>query len=95
MSVTCFSACLIVKYVSIQIWANIQQDEAPRSTRFDVSRKSDWLPAFGRYVSAPADSIQPISLVYNETSNTAVQLLQDKIEKQLRESLMHWRKTAR
>ncbi|XP_049861590.1 coiled-coil and C2 domain-containing protein 2A [Schistocerca gregaria] len=77
------------------VWANIQNEEMPHRTRFDVSRKSDWYPAFGRNVSAPTGSVQPPSLEYSETSLSAVQQLQDKIEKYLQKNIMHWRKTSR
>ncbi|XP_033609176.1 coiled-coil and C2 domain-containing protein 2A isoform X2 [Cryptotermes secundus] len=77
------------------IWVNVQQEELPWRTRFDISHRSDWRPAFGRSIGAPMGSVQPASLDYTATSVSATQLLQDRIEKQLRDSLMKWRKTAR
>ncbi|PSN40991.1 hypothetical protein C0J52_10989 [Blattella germanica] len=77
------------------IWMNVQKEELPWRTRFDITRRSDWWPAFGRAVGAPMGSVQPTTLNYTPTSLTATQLLQDRIEKQLKDSLMKWRRTAR
>ncbi|GLH06303.1 Coiled-coil and C2 domain-containing protein 2A [Gryllus bimaculatus] len=77
------------------IWANVQNVELPQHTKFDVNKRSDWWPAFGRGIGSPTTSIQPQVLEYNNTSPAAVQFLQDKIEKHLRDSLVKWRRTAR
>ncbi|XP_021920038.1 coiled-coil and C2 domain-containing protein 2A isoform X3 [Zootermopsis nevadensis] len=77
------------------IWVNVQQEELPWRTRFDITHRSDWWPAFGRSVGAPVGSVQPAALVYVATSISATQMLQDRIEKQLKDCLMKWRKTAR
>nr|CAD7259786.1 unnamed protein product [Timema shepardi] len=77
------------------IWANVQSEEEARHTRFDVVRRSDWLPVFGRNVGAPTGSIQPAVLEYTHTSSSSCQVLQDNLEKHLRDSLMKWRKTSR
>nr|CAD7446121.1 unnamed protein product [Timema bartmani] len=77
------------------IWANVQSEEEARHTRFDVVRRSDWLPVFGRNVGAPTGSIQPAVLEYTHTSSSSCQILQDNLEKHLRDSLMKWRKASR
>ncbi|KAJ9583994.1 hypothetical protein L9F63_021664, partial [Diploptera punctata] len=77
------------------IWFNVQKEELPWRTRFDITRKSDWWPAFGHSVGAPMGSVQPASLEYTVTSLSATQLLQDRIEKTLKDSLMKWRRTSR
>nr|CAD7430292.1 unnamed protein product [Timema monikensis] len=77
------------------IWANVQSEEEARHTRFDVVRRSDWLPVFGRNVGAPTGSIQPAVLEYTHTSSSSCQVLQDNLEKHLRDSLMKWRKASR
>lgn len=53
------------------------------------------MAAFGRRgaISAPVGSVQPASLHYSQTSTNAANILQDKIEKLLRDSLMKWRRT--
>jgi hypothetical protein len=79
----------------LKVWANVQREELPRHTRFDVTHRSDWWPAFGRNVAAPVASVQPATLDYIATSLSATQMLQDRIEKQLKDSLMKWRKTSR
>jgi len=81
--------------LNIQVWANVQREELPQHTRFDVTHRSDWWPAFGRNVVAPVGSVQPATLDYIATSLSAIQMLQDRIEKQLKDSLMKWRKTSR
>nr|CAD7600826.1 unnamed protein product [Timema genevievae] len=78
-----------------KIWANVQSEEEARHTRFDVVRRSDWLPVFGRNVGAPTGSIQPAVLEYTHTSSSSCQILQDNLEKHLRDSLMKWRKASR
>lgn len=80
---------------SLQIWINTQKEELIRRTNFDVSQRSDWWPAFGRQISPPVNSVQPDSIEYTLTSDTDVHLLQDKIEKFLRDSIMKWRPTSR
>ncbi|XP_065204032.1 coiled-coil and C2 domain-containing protein 2A [Planococcus citri] len=77
------------------IWINIQKEELIRRTNFDVSQRSDWWPAFGKQIPPPTNSVQPDSIEYTFTSNTDVHLLQDKIEKYLRDSIMKWRPTSR
>ncbi|XP_069688134.1 coiled-coil and C2 domain-containing protein 2A [Periplaneta americana] len=77
------------------IWVNVQREELPWRTKFDVTRRSDWMPAFGKTVGAPMGSVQPAALEYTATATSATQLLQDRIEKQLKDSLMKWRRTAR
>lgn len=66
-------------------------------TRFDVSRRSDWWPAFNHSVAAPPGSVQPQQLEYtvSPTLTTDVSLLQDKLEKTLRDSITKWRPTTR
>lgn len=66
-------------------------------TRFDVSRRADWWPAFSRSVAAPQDSVQPTTLQYtvSPTIATDTALLQDKLEKTLRDSITKWRPTTR
>ncbi|XP_044766711.1 coiled-coil and C2 domain-containing protein 2A [Coccinella septempunctata] len=39
------------------IWANIQRNDSVVQTRFDLTRKSDWLPLFNADVTAPTNSI--------------------------------------
>lgn len=51
-----------------QIWANIQPEEMPRRTRFDLTKRADWFPAFGKNFSAPSGSVQPDTLEYRSTS---------------------------
>ncbi|XP_066996187.2 coiled-coil and C2 domain-containing protein 2A [Anabrus simplex] len=83
------------------IWLNIQIEERPGRIRYDVSNIAEWLPAFGRtflfgpIISAPMTSVQPPVLDYRQTHMPSVLLLQEKIEKHLRDSLMRWRRTAR
>lgn len=66
-------------------------------TRFDVGRRADWWPAFSRSVAAPQDSVQPTTLLYtvSPTIATDTALLQDKLEKTLRDSITKWRPTTR
>uniref|UniRef100_A0A1B6DJ12 Coiled-coil and C2 domain-containing protein 2A n=1 Tax=Clastoptera arizonana TaxID=38151 RepID=A0A1B6DJ12_9HEMI len=79
------------------IWANIQREEVISRTRFDVTKRNDWWPAFGKIVSAPLDSVQPEALDYTvqPTFQTDASLLQDKLEKLLRDSITRWRPTSR
>ncbi|KAK7590099.1 hypothetical protein V9T40_001712 [Parthenolecanium corni] len=77
------------------IWVNVQSEELVRRTNFDVTQRSNWWPAFGRSVSAPSTSVQPDDIEYAITSPADVQLLQDKIEKYLKDSIMKWRPTSR
>lgn len=74
---------------------NVQNEEVVRRTNFDVSQRSDWWAAFGRNISTPVTSVQPNDIEYTITSLTDVHLLQDKIEKYLRDSIMKWRPTSR
>lgn len=66
-------------------------------TRFDVTKRGDWWPAFNRNVAAPMESVQPVELEYvvSPTLKTDVALLQDKLEKILRDSITKWRPTTR
>ncbi|XP_026280089.1 coiled-coil and C2 domain-containing protein 2A [Frankliniella occidentalis] len=77
------------------IWINLQKEELPRRTQFNLDRRSDWMAAFGRRgaITAPVGSVQPASLHYSPTSFNAATTLQDKLEKFLRDSLMKWRRT--
>ncbi|XP_034250216.1 coiled-coil and C2 domain-containing protein 2A [Thrips palmi] len=78
------------------IWINLQKEELPRRTQFDLNRRSDWMAAFGSRrgaISAPVGSVQPSSLHYSPTSTNASNILQDKVENFLRDSLMKWRRT--
>ncbi|KAK6617101.1 hypothetical protein RUM43_014703 [Polyplax serrata] len=77
------------------IWANVQAEEMPRRTRFDLTKRADWFPAFGKNVPAPIVGVQPEFIDYKTTSRQAVDFLQDKIEKRLRDNLMKWRKRKR
>ncbi|KAK3909758.1 Coiled-coil and C2 domain-containing protein 2A [Frankliniella fusca] len=77
------------------IWINLQKEELPRRTQFNLNRRSEWMAAFGRRgaISAPVGSVQPASLHYSPISSNAATTLQDKLEKFLRDSLMKWRRT--
>ncbi|KAL1129085.1 hypothetical protein AAG570_013616, partial [Ranatra chinensis] len=77
------------------IWMNVQKEDTLCKTSFDITKRSDWLPAFGRTVSAPMGSVQPHSIEFSLTSPTETRLLQDKLEKQLRDAIMHLRPTCR
>ncbi|KAG8273031.1 Coiled-coil and C2 domain-containing protein 2A [Homalodisca vitripennis] len=79
------------------IWANIQREEVVSRTKFDVTRRGDWWPAFNRNVAAPMESVQPTQIEYtvSPTLKTDVALLQDKLEKILRDSITKWRPTTR
>ncbi|XP_045464797.1 coiled-coil and C2 domain-containing protein 2A isoform X2 [Harmonia axyridis] len=50
------------------IWANIQRNDNVASTRFDFSRKSDWLPLFNGDISAPTNSVHN-KIVYMTRQN--------------------------
>lgn len=62
-----------------------------------MTKRSDWWPAFGRTVSAPLRSVQPEQMDYTRKSTlqTDASLLQDKLEKLLRDSITRWRPTSR
>ncbi|BES93155.1 coiled-coil and Hypothetical protein containing [Nesidiocoris tenuis] len=78
------------------IWVNLQKEELISQTNFDVTkRSSDWWPAFGRAMAAPNSSVQPEALAMKETPETEVKLLQDRLEKVLRNAIMKLRSTNR
>ncbi|KAK9876719.1 hypothetical protein WA026_014958 [Henosepilachna vigintioctopunctata] len=39
------------------LWANVQRNDCIATTRFDFSRRSDWLPLFNTDVCAPTNSV--------------------------------------
>lgn len=77
------------------IWVNIQEEEIVKRTRFDVRKSPDWLPVFNRNVATPLGSVQSNFIEYIPTSQLDVTLLQDQLEKQLRNSIPQWRKHQR
>lgn len=58
-------------------------------SKYNFSKSSDWIPLFGRIVSAPIMA-QKVSINYTEPFDIAN--LQIKIEKKLRQKVMKWRK---
>uniref|UniRef100_A0A146LPJ8 Coiled-coil and C2 domain-containing protein 2A n=3 Tax=Lygus hesperus TaxID=30085 RepID=A0A146LPJ8_LYGHE len=78
------------------IWVNLQKEELISQMNLDVTkRSSDWWPAFNRAVAAPTPSVQPEALEMKETSDTEVKLLQERLEKILRNAIMKLRSTNR
>lgn len=63
--------------------------------RWDFTASSDWLPLFGGRVSNPSlSSVQPTQLQLSSTDARAAKILKERVEKTLRDSLMHLRKKA-
>ncbi|XP_014273915.1 coiled-coil and C2 domain-containing protein 2A [Halyomorpha halys] len=75
------------------IWVNNQKDDLLSSTSLDLTKRSDWWPAFGRSVGAPVGSVQPNSLVYKPTYDTRA--LESRLEKILRNAIMKLRPSSR
>ncbi|XP_071964631.1 coiled-coil and C2 domain-containing protein 2A-like isoform X2 [Antedon mediterranea] len=74
------------------IWANIQPSDAANMMDFDTTKTTCWKPFFNRaYPNPGLSSVQPNELTYIDTSPQTVLRLQDRIEKELRDSIMNWR----
>lgn len=56
------------KIIFCQIWANVQAEETPRRMRFDLTKRADWFPCFGKNISPPSNSVQPETIDYRITS---------------------------
>lgn len=75
---------------------NLQKEELVSQMNLDVTkRSSDWWPAFGRAIAAPTPSVQPEALEMKETPEGEVKMLQDRLEKILRNAIMKLRSTNR
>lgn len=88
----CYCIFCFVKHL-LQIWVNNQKDDLMSSANLDISKRSDWWPAFGRSVAAPLGSVQPSSLLYKPTLE--VKTLEGRLEKILRNAIMKLRPTYR
>ncbi|XP_073975162.1 coiled-coil and C2 domain containing 2A isoform X3 [Rhodnius prolixus] len=77
------------------IWINSQKEDLLSQIDLDLTKRTNWWPAFGRSLSAPTGSVQPQSMVYKETPHSEVNLLQDRLEKLLRNALTKLRPTTR
>ncbi|XP_039285751.1 coiled-coil and C2 domain-containing protein 2A-like isoform X2 [Nilaparvata lugens] len=79
------------------VWMNVQREDLLRRVRLDVGRRGDWCGMFARgaAAAAAAASLQPTQLEFAPTSAADAQVLQDRIEKLLRDSIAKWRPTAR
>ncbi|XP_064626685.1 coiled-coil and C2 domain-containing protein 2A-like isoform X3 [Lineus longissimus] len=74
------------------IWANIQEHDAPARMSFDVTDAKCWKPFFySRFLNPGLSSVQPDRLDYQPTERAFVGDLQDKLERTLREKIMEWR----
>lgn len=74
------------------VWANMQRTNDMINTRFDFSRRSDWLPLFDNQVTAPTNSYQQ-KLVHKIFED--MRELEFKLEKKLRKKIMKLRKLNR
>ncbi len=61
---------------SLQVWANVQDEETPAKVRYDLSNSKQWQPLFPSDMP-PLDSVQQ-NLGYCETDCIRVRELQDK-----------------
>lgn len=75
------------------IWANIQLSDKPARLRWDLAQTSDWTALFSGNVSNPGlPSIQPNELTISSSDHRAAKQLKERIERSLRDTLMHLRK---
>lgn len=84
-----FIYIIFTNYIFLQVWANIQTTNKIQLTRFDLTRKQDWLTLFAQQVSAPTNSIQ-LDLNYVNTSD--VKQLEIQIDKVIRKNFLKLRK---
>ncbi|XP_075249259.1 coiled-coil and C2 domain-containing protein 2A-like isoform X4 [Convolutriloba macropyga] len=76
------------------VYANVQAFDEPYRVDFNISDEKKWRPFFGSKFRAPPSplaSVQPESLVYEETSEDRRLQIQDRIERKVRDKLMEWR----
>ncbi|XP_015783805.2 coiled-coil and C2 domain-containing protein 2A-like [Tetranychus urticae] len=83
-------------FTSENVYANIQKQDHPNRLNYDVTKASCWKPLFNRKFPNPGlTSIQPEMIDYEPIDEEYIKQLQNNLEKNLRESLMRWRKNSR
>ncbi|XP_013909712.1 PREDICTED: protein CC2D2B-like [Thamnophis sirtalis] len=74
------------------VWFNIQQNNSPMCTSFDISKESFWkqlLPY--NFQNSKTQTVQPEKIFYVATDGSLVDELQNRIEKTLKNKIMEWR----
>ncbi|XP_078499557.1 protein CC2D2B isoform X2 [Lissotriton helveticus] len=74
------------------VWFNVQQNSAPMSVKFDLSREALWKPLFSKNFQHPdTPTLQPPEIVYVPTDKHMVEELEKRVERTLKHKLMEWR----
>ncbi|XP_039196879.1 protein CC2D2B [Crotalus tigris] len=74
------------------IWFNIQQNNSPMCTSFDISKEGFWkqlLPY--NFQNSKTQTVQPEKIFYVATDGSLVDELQNRIERILKNKIMEWR----
>ncbi|XP_034286350.2 protein CC2D2B isoform X1 [Pantherophis guttatus] len=74
------------------VWFNIQQNNSPMCTSFDISKESFWkqlLPY--NFQNSKTQTVQPEKIFYVATDGSLVDELQNRIERTLKNKIMEWR----
>ncbi|XP_070608497.1 protein CC2D2B isoform X1 [Erythrolamprus reginae] len=74
------------------VWFNIQQNNSPMCTSFDISKESFWkqlLPY--NFQNSKNQTVQPEKIFYVATDVSLVNELQNRIERILKNKIMEWR----
>uniref|UniRef100_A0A8C6YEB3 Coiled-coil and C2 domain containing 2B n=1 Tax=Naja naja TaxID=35670 RepID=A0A8C6YEB3_NAJNA len=74
------------------VWFNIQQNNSPMCTSFDISKESFWkqlLPY--NFQNSKTQTVQPEKILYVATDGSLVDELQNRIERTLKNKIMEWR----
>ncbi|XP_026526464.1 protein CC2D2B [Notechis scutatus] len=75
-----------------EVWFNIQQNNSPMCTSFDISKESFWkqlLPY--NFQNSKTQTVQPEQIFYVATDGSLVDELQNRIERTLKNKIMEWR----
>ncbi|KAM6441989.1 protein CC2D2B [Liasis olivaceus] len=74
------------------VWFNIQQNNSPMCTSFDISKEGFWkqlLPY--NFQNSKTQTVQPEKILYVSTDEHLVDELQNRIERTLKNKIMEWR----
>ncbi|EFA01199.2 coiled-coil and C2 domain-containing protein 2A [Tribolium castaneum] len=67
--------CLVNEH---NVWANIQRNDDVTVMRFDLTRRSDWLPLFTSQISAPTNSIHGKITYLSHTNTDELEIILDR-----------------
>ncbi|KNC48673.1 coiled-coil and C2 domain-containing protein 2A [Thecamonas trahens ATCC 50062] len=73
------------------LWANIQEEDAPWVMSYNIHNTSQWKPFFTRAFSPSLDTVQPPSIDYAPVLRDTVDDVTRQVRKAIRESLEKWR----